>query len=120
MHGGGGARIRGAVGRVESACGWLQVRDASERAADARAQLVAAQAELAPLRQAAVQQEELLAQVAALRCCLSETQADVAAREDELAAARAALERQVCRPACMHCMHVRMAQARVCADAQGG
>lgn len=80
-----------------------QVRRANERAGEARAALAAAQEEAEALRHAAAQQEELLAQVAALRGALAEAQADSAAREDELAASRTTLERKARLPCCAQC-----------------
>lgn len=72
----------------------MQVRQANERAGEAQAAQQAALDEMQALRHAASQQEELLAQVTSLRCALAEAQADVASREDELAASRSTLERQ--------------------------
>ena len=74
------------------------MKQANERAQEARDALERAHEEHEVLTHAAAQHDELLEQLTALRISLSQAQAELAGKEDELLEARACLERTVRRP----------------------
>lgn len=78
----------------------MQVKQANIRTQEAQESLERAQEEQEVLAHAAAQHDELLEQLTSLRISLSQAQADIAGKEDELQESRACLDRLVCPSLC--------------------